>query len=77
MTQSSDDIWKKYNYCKDRKCPQCKLDFIWYEYVKVIDEDNGSLKNCSCPGNKEDVTKCPHFIVYKRDTDIGIILDDI
>jgi hypothetical protein len=56
------------------KCVDCKLDFIWFEYVKVKNED-GSLSNCGC-GNNKDVTKCPNYIIYKRDTDIGMMLDD-
>lgn len=69
-------IWNKYNKSKDIKCPRCGVDFVWFEYVKVKDEE-GKLQNCGCPGNKEDVTKCPNFIQYKRDVDIGMILDDI
>jgi hypothetical protein len=67
------DTWKKYNYCKDYKCSKCGVDFVWFEYIKV--ESDGKLINCGCPGNKEDVTKCPDFVIYKRETDIGMMLD--
>ena len=69
------DEWGNYLYSKDIRCPRCGVDFVWFEYIKIKNED-GSLRDCTCPGNKENVTKCPNYIQYRRDLNIGILLDN-
>ena len=60
-------------------CPECKLDFQWFEFLYILDK-NGDPRarkaEIGCSKNKS-VSNCPNYKVFERDMTIGTFLDDI